>query len=549
MGLAAAILLGVALRTGQFVSNPSLWLDETAIARNVLDRSLISLITTPLDYGQTAPPGFLILTKAATAIWAPQDAALRLVPFVGSLVALVAFGVVASRVLTGAGALVSVTLFATAFPLIYFATQAKQYSTDVLGCITLLGCAQALRYAISVRARIALAIAGAVVPWVSQPGVLVAGATGVVLLFFGADTLRATRGRRDIVPVIAVWAVSAAASTLYAMSLMTQDTREYLRQFWATGFPPLTLATAMRTWWPWDQLSAFIASGGAGGGRIAVLGYPLPAWYALVGLAGLAALWRRDRASAACVAGVPIVTLAAAIARQYPFSDRLIVFLLPCGLLALGAALEWVPRGRWHRPVTFVIGAALVVPACLSLARFPPPYSTEPIKPVLAHVEARRAAGELVYVYYAGMPAVDLYAEPFGLDTDVYYAGGCHRGNSRAYLRELDALRGHRVWIVITHALPQFRERELLLAYLDAIGTRRSQMNAPGRRFVVGGLPAEAFLYDLRELGAPDAPSAESFSFNDTSPPTARLACLNGPATIRPKYLKSFAARADGSPF
>ena len=455
-GLAAAVLLGAALRTGQFVSNPSLWLDETAIARNVLDRSFVSLISTPLDYGQTAPPGYLILTKAATAIWAPQDATLRLVPFVGSVVALVAFGFVASRLLTGAGALVSVTLFATAFPLIYFATQAKQYSTDVLGCVTLLGCACALRYTISVRARIALAIAGAVVPWVSQPGVFVAGAIGLVLLLFGAERSGAARGRRDIGPVIAVWVVSAAASTLYAMSLMTPDTREYLRRFWATGFPPLSLSTAMRTWWPWDQLSAFIGSGGAGGGRIAVLGYPLPALYALMGLAGVAALWRRDRALAGCVAGPPVVTLAAAIARQYPFSDRLIVFLLPCGFLALGAALEWVPRGRGHRPVTLAIAAALVVPAFLVLARFPPPYSTEPIKPVLVDVEARRAPGEFVYVYYGGVPAVDLYAEPFGLDARVYYAGGCHRGNSRAYLRELDALRGHTVWIVITHALPKF---------------------------------------------------------------------------------------------
>ena len=37
---------------------------------------------------------------------------------------------------------------------------------------------------------------------------------------------------------------------------------------------------------------------------------------------------------------------------------------------------------------------------------------------------------------------------------------------SHCYLRELDALRGRTAWIAMTHTLPQFRERELLLGIL-----------------------------------------------------------------------------------
>ncbi|HXU32187.1 MAG TPA: hypothetical protein VN851_16580 [Thermoanaerobaculia bacterium] len=54
-----AILLGVALRLWQYLANPSLWVDEAALARNVLDRSVPGLFGA-LDYGQIAPPGFLL---------------------------------------------------------------------------------------------------------------------------------------------------------------------------------------------------------------------------------------------------------------------------------------------------------------------------------------------------------------------------------------------------------------------------------------------------------------------------------------------------------
>ena len=100
-------------------------------------------------------------------------------------------------------------------------------------------------------------------------------------------------------------------------------------------------------------------------------------------------------------------------------------------------------------------------------------------------------------------------------------------------------MRGRTVWIVITHAIPALGERDLLLQYLDAIGTRRSEIVVPARSFVIGGLPAEAFRYDLREPNTIGTPSAESFSFEDRSSATARFACLNGPASIKPRHLKS----------
>ena len=127
IGIIAFVLIaGAALRISQFVANPSLWFDEIAVARNVFDRPLGALLFEPLDYGQTAPPGFLLAEKTATLLLGRTDWGLRLFPFLASLASLFVFAHLAGRLLSAAGAVVSITLFAFAFPLIYFVTQTKQ---------------------------------------------------------------------------------------------------------------------------------------------------------------------------------------------------------------------------------------------------------------------------------------------------------------------------------------------------------------------------------------------------------------------------------------
>src|ERR1700752_919017 len=77
----AAIVTGVALRVWQYAANPSIWVDEAAIARNVLDRHPSQLFGL-LDFAQMAPPGFLLGIKLSVTLAGPSEYALRLVPFV-----------------------------------------------------------------------------------------------------------------------------------------------------------------------------------------------------------------------------------------------------------------------------------------------------------------------------------------------------------------------------------------------------------------------------------------------------------------------------------
>src|SRR3954471_7110680 len=68
LALLISLAVGIALRLLQYAVTRSLWLDEALLASSVLSRPVSGLLQ-PLDYGQTAPTGFLLLVKGAVALF------------------------------------------------------------------------------------------------------------------------------------------------------------------------------------------------------------------------------------------------------------------------------------------------------------------------------------------------------------------------------------------------------------------------------------------------------------------------------------------------
>jgi 4-amino-4-deoxy-L-arabinose transferase-like glycosyltransferase len=230
--------------------------------------------------------------------------------------------------------------------------------------------------------------------------------------------------------------------------------------------------------------------------------YPIPWVFVALGGLGAWSLWRRQRAVAAVFAGPFLLTLGAAIAHFYPFADRLILFLIPTALLSvsegIGAVVE-VARQRVGRPG--ILAAALALPGLFPVADVLPPYVAENIKPVLSALRDRRRVGDSVYVYYGAESATQFYAKQYDLRPSDYEVGTCHRGQPRQYLQELDAYRGRsRVWVVVSHALPLYGERQVILAYLDTIGVRKETLVAKSRG-PRGFIPdtADLYLFDLSD--------------------------------------------------
>ena len=356
--LVLLLLAGAALRLWQYFANTSLWIDEIALAENVSHSPLGALLGEPLALDQVAPPGFLAALKGATALLGRSELAFRLFPLLCGLAALPLFACLARRVLPGWTAVLATALFALAPSLISYSAELKQYSTDVAAAVVLTLVALGLGEVPLSRRRLAdAALIGTVAVWFSQPGVLLVAGLGA-----GLAWIAVRRGGwpvlRPLVPVLGLWAASAAAATVAGIHSLTPATRDYMRSFWQPSLP-----------------------------RPVVI---------VIVLFACAVFWKKRPGAAPLLVGPALVTLAAAAAHRYPFSGRAILFLTPVGLLAAADIVESLVEGlarlRVPRPASAaVLSVSLGAAAVLHL----PVYRHEETRPVLAGVAARLRPGDV----------------------------------------------------------------------------------------------------------------------------------------------------------
>lgn len=528
VALVVILFAGAALRVWQYGADASLWLDEASLARNIVDRSASELLD-PLSYGQVAPAGFLLIQKGILATFGTSEFALRAFPLVSGLTSLLLFTVVARATLSGGAVIYAVLLFSLGEPFTYFSSQVKQYSSDIMA--TLLALLACLRIAegASDRWHRVFAAVGVLIPWLSSSAslVLVGGGLGAVA---GKLWVRDKVNVPPLLAALALWTASALAAGVFSMGNVTAESRAFLDWFWRLGYAPGGPFALLR--WCWETLKdvygtfqgeAFRTNGGL---RLA-----WPELFAGTTLIGIVQLARTRGTETPIILMPTAVALVASMLRLYPLSGRLLIFLVPLLLLATAAGAHsiWTWFGRRARLAGVAIALIYLVIPFAAAYRTRPPYSVQPLRPVLERVVSLRQPTDAIYVDYAAAQAFLYYAPRFGLQPNDYVIGRCSLSDRRDYLRQVDRFRGRgRVWIVGTHLSAV--ERALTVGYLETIGRRlESVFVAPT------GAPlryaAYARLYDLSDARRLARSSAETHDFRELplEPVVKRWGCF-GPA-------------------
>jgi hypothetical protein len=345
------VALGLALRTYNYLRNPSLWHDEAMLVLNLLGKDFAELLG-PLSYTQAAPPLFLWAERAAVLLLGESTYALRLLPFLSGCAALLLFVPVARGLLRPAAVPWAVLLFAFNDHLLWHASETKPYSLDVLLATALTALWLRTRDWPLARRALVFAALAPVVIFLAYPGCSLLG--GLMLALLPALWRQWARPGAWLACAALALSTGAPFLLLYLGPARVQR-NPVLDSCWVSAFPPWGCPWwAVPVWVVKSTLDVFLYCCAPAGNVLA----PVLA-------AGAVVLWRGGERAALLVLLAPAgLALAAAFVGGYPYSGtRLQVYLAPAVVLLIGAGLP--PALGWLRARSRPAAAAL---ALLALA-------------------------------------------------------------------------------------------------------------------------------------------------------------------------------------
>jgi hypothetical protein len=424
---------GACLAIYQFIFNRSVWLDEASLSLCIINLDLPALLR-PLPYNQVAPIGFLLIEKVCTYIFGSGEMAMRLFPLISFLCSLPFLYLLTRRITScKLTAWVVTTLFALNPSIIYFASEIKQYMTDVLVVIVMIYLTISIN-SINKKFWLWYGLYGVMAILLSNISVIVLSVCGIFILY------KEVISKKNLRPLssLFIWAVFFGG--YYLIFIYGHPTKAYMLKFWHTEFLPAN---------PFDSsFWKFLANRGVLIYRDLV-GIPGYGFYAmLLSLVGVTYAAFKKPIALLFIIGPIVLHLILSAFHLYPFYTRLILYLLPLVLIAIGMGIT-APFRLLSKQVALP-NILLAVPAIISLYSLSHRYPLQKseIKKSVAVMDSNIQAGDDVFIYHKALHAYTYYRDIGLIKHNNPLKISSNWKHQRAeYMNELLELKG-RVWIL-----------------------------------------------------------------------------------------------------
>jgi hypothetical protein len=331
------LAVGIGARAVRFLEQRPLWIDEVLIALNVLPNGPADFLQ-PLELSQISPIGFLVGEWLVTRVAGAGEQALRFLPFVASVAALIAFNRLARRTLEPATALLATALAALSPLLIIYAGEVKSYTFDSLCAVLLMHATLSLAEDATSRAWMRWSV-------IAGFGALMSTAApffvaGCALALLAVPAVRAPRA------LLRLAAVVAPAAFLFAVQYFTTYSSEFTRvameSYWRGQFLDVRLPAALVQA---AELARTFVVDVVFGDRVAE-SMPRKSMTIVVLLSAIGAvvLTRRSPRVAAMVLAPALLAAAAALMHRWPLTSRLLLFLVPALAMALASGVAAIAQ-------------------------------------------------------------------------------------------------------------------------------------------------------------------------------------------------------------
>ena len=439
LSVALVMAVAAAVRIRYFALGRGFWRDELSLVQN-LDVRGFGGLTRQLGDATTAPPLFLWAVKAGMVAGLTSEPAMRILPFLAGLAVLPVTAMLARR--TGmAWGWTAVPVAALAFvpQIVFYTAQLKPYTLDMLGVTGALVLAHGLaRNGVldpaNRRARWAYLVLAIISPWLSLGCMLTLGPiTAWLLVVSWRSRPIPLRGSWRWLTGLAVAAVSTLGAALLAEARNSAVTR--FGDSFADWLSPLSRgqgSLGANGRWFGFLVHDFLRQDLAG---------PHPFVLGLLLVAGWCCVLRRSRATAFLLVLPAATALVAAVAGEYPFGRRLVLFVVPAlvaGLAPLAADVAAVVRltvsrlipGRAQVSRIVAFGVSALVLGSTATLTFATPailsnglryqYGIDDYRPSLQTVAAGYRPGDVIVVGVDDRVAARVYGPRLGIPAAAF---------------------------------------------------------------------------------------------------------------------------------
>ncbi len=478
------LTIGIALRLNLYLGDCSLWHDEAKLALTINNLTFSELFHPGTNSSgkpdvsfQPYPLGFLILEKTLVNFLGDRELILRLFPFISGVLSLVFFSIVIKFYIPSNVRLIGFGLFAVLPQLIYYSSEVRQYSSDVLISVLLLLMIEfILRDDLNKRRIIAFGLLGAVCIWFSTPSVFVwtGGFMALIMIFAWERNFKKTA---QIFQICLLWSMGLLIYYFCYLRYFVRNTETIQVWNWDSegGYFPVFPITSLKIV---SCINQFILEF-----RMAL--YLLPTYQAistvsLFAIGTISFILLNGKRFLILYSPV-IMTLIAAGLKKYPFHQRLIFFLIPIFIIIITCGAEQIiKRTRNIRPLVFmcIISLLFFFPLRIMKYSITGTNSHEEIKHVLAKIKELKQPGEVIYVYYGANAAFQYYAQRFGFKEEECIFGIGAREDTHRYNEDIQKLNQYKkVWLIFSHI--HENEDEIILDYMDKIAKGLIRITGP----------------------------------------------------------------------
>lgn len=393
------------------------------------------------------------------SLFGTSEMALRLVPLLAGLLSVLVFAKIARRLFDYPFAVMALAFFVFNSNIVYYSSEVKQYSLDVLAAVTMSYLTLELLVDLANKKKwFFISLLGSVFIWCSQPVVFVLAG---VWLALGVRILRKKETLKNLCLPTLCWTISFGIFFYSQILPSLQNTG--LVNYHTEYFMPL------RFWesesWRWYGHSFLRILGNPGGFFFKWLALPFA-------LLGGYSLWKKSSAAHWFLFVTPMmIAFLASGLGLYSTIPRLLLFAGPAILLLVNFGLffsfektKMVPYRSW---IIGIISTVLVLQSFLNTAiHNMVKFKREEITTALIDIEKNRQPTEELYAYAFTDAALRYYLPTYPNCTPTIYGQPLYK-DWQADFSNLKS--GQRIWLLFSHyKSKQGREDEVILNYVDS---------------------------------------------------------------------------------